>query len=114
MVFPILWYRLRIPSCFVVFVVGTDANAREEGVNDDCARRRRWDVLTDAEAPTLLLKIQTSEWDRRRHVTSIRPTLRSIPWAPKVRFVAMLAEPFVLDRPPPQRDDRTGGRSAPE
>lgn len=49
MVFPILWYRLRIPSCFVVFVVGTDANSREEGLNDDSARRRGRDVLRDAD-----------------------------------------------------------------
>ena len=33
MVFPILWYRLRIPGCFVGFIVGsrsTTAAAREE------------------------------------------------------------------------------------
>lgn len=32
MVFPILWYRLRIHGCFFVFVVvvGTDANSEKE------------------------------------------------------------------------------------
>ena len=57
MVFPILWYRLRIPSRFVVFVVGS--RSRPQPV--DAAKRRvpltlsasaqGGDVLTDAEEP---------------------------------------------------------------
>jgi hypothetical protein len=38
MVLPILWYRLRIPRCFVASVVGTGATSETQvGVNDRMA-----------------------------------------------------------------------------